>query len=289
MAQNHQTPQGDSLIRRFREGRVLAGFMDEVHFNSFAQIHVPHFEAHERADLESRVAAARLACARLGPADTSDVVIRPLIHPRVEELEALPAFQNAFGSTSYQFAWIDPSRVVPLQVWTASNTYSLGEDEDERVELCMPLPTVPPVEVTGSRAGEFHVISVLSSAPHGTRFNLTIDPNGSVIAGPATHLNLLQVVHIGSIYLAVNGTHRLFEAVTSQVSELPALVRESPSGNALTGLPELGYEGFSVPFVFGARRPPLISDLNSSASITMTLRERRYGYQVLAAPLLLPI
>jgi hypothetical protein len=120
-------------------------------------------------------------------------------------------------------------------------------------------------------------IHIVTSSPMLQGLAMELDAkHGRVILSPPPHVNLVQVAEFQGRHYLRNGYHRVYDAVSAGVKELPALVVPVINPAEL----ELGGTAFGAGYVAGRPRPPLVADLCMPAAIDIDMRERRYGVTI---------
>jgi hypothetical protein len=271
-------PSADSLRgqvkRTFKKVTVLAGFMDDLFFRTFAKDHLYSVCGREREDLLAKVEEARKMVAGLGAEHLSDPELGPIDAKAVSHIEADETFQMAYAARPHRFSWIDPRKLISLQVSRQVGDEFVPWGRDPLIDWALPLDWKVPAEI--SFVPPCGPIYMTSNNPQLGGFQLAMDKRtGYVTIKPNSQINLIQVVRFQGRYYLRNGYHRVTAALASGISELPVLVAEAshPSEVELTNL---GLAGFNVRQLMDVKRPPLVGDFNTDASIVIRMREKRY-------------
>ena len=269
-------PPRFQVQKTFVDARVLSGFMDDGHFRSFAGEYLASLDSAAQKEVLNLVEQSRAAAANLPVVDLGDAIARPLTGTYVDAIETNPTFQGSFRNRPHKFAWIRPETVVALQVHVKSRADPVPSGESELLQYTLPTKWDVPAEI--SLTPPLGPIYIMSSSPHMQGFEVQLDGAvGRVIIQPPKHINLIQVMHYSGRYYLRNGYHRLFDAVTARIAEIPALVVEALQPQDLN-LP--GFGAFNTGYTMGLPRPPLVSDFVGPEAIPIKMRERRYGVSI---------
>jgi hypothetical protein len=266
-----------SVKKTFNEAQVLAGFMDDSHFRSFVADHLAAIPEPDQGRVLKAADDCRAAVSSLAAVALDDVVIRPLVSSRVDEILREAAFVQVFRDRATSFAWIRPRHVAALQVHVRAGKQPVPADEEGLVEWALPLEWDVPAEI--SFTPPLGPIQIVSSSPNLNGLQAELDGSASrVILQPAKHINLIQVVSFGGRHYLRNGYNRVVDALAAGVEEIPAVVVQAVLPQDVALAP--GWASFDLGFVMGVVRPPLMSDFHSAASLIVPTRERRYGVSI---------
>jgi hypothetical protein len=269
-------PARGQVQRTFVAARVLAGFADPTHFEQLiAGEYLAKLSAEEKGKVLAAAQAAREFVAGLSPVSLDNVIIRPLNGPHVDAIQADPTFQHAMQGRPFAFAYVRPERLVALQVHVEPRADKVPSGEPELLHFALPHKWEVPAEITLTPPlGPIHIVT---SSPmlQGVRMELDA-ARGRIIVSAPPHLNLVQVAEFQGRYYLRNGYHRVYDAVSSGIKEMPALVMPVINPAEL----ELGGTAFGAVYVAGRPRPPLVADLATPAAMDIELRERRYGVTI---------
>lgn len=180
------------VSQSFQPRRVLAGFMDDLHFRGFAQEHLLSLKPDEQAALFDAANAARAAVASLPPHSDFSVAARP-VDPAVQaRFDADETFAVTVPMP-HRFAWVQLQNLVALQVFVNSQEEDVPADEAGLVDYALPAEWSVPAEITFMPP--FGPIYVSSSSPHlaGLEVRLEVE-HGRVVIEPPKHINLIQVM-----------------------------------------------------------------------------------------------
>jgi len=270
-------PIRGEVSRTFVDARVLAGFMDDGHFRAFSGEFLSTLKKDEQESLLKKAEGSRAITGGLPDIPLQDVITRPLVGAQIESIKSNKVFQNTFRVRPFQFAWIRPERIVALQVHVKPRADPVPQSEDELIQFMLPLTWDVPAEV--NFIPPVGPIYMVSSSPHMTGFEANFEAkSGKVTIQPPKHINLLQVMHFNGRYYLRNGYHRLFDAISGGIQEVPALVVEAlqPQDVDIGG----GFGSFNPGYTMGQKRPPLVADFTTDAAIPIKMRERRYGIAI---------
>lgn len=266
------------VTRSYESVQILAGFTDDNHFQSLAQESMQNLKKPQRDTLLKNVDKARQHVASQPVIDLSGVEIRPLEKEAYEKFEKDKTFQTMFSGRPYRFAWINPKKLIALQAFVKTQEEKVPTDPKQLIDFALPSNWSVPAEI--SFIPPMGPIYVVSSSPQLAGLEVSMDnKNGHVIIKPPSHANLIQVMHLNGRYYLRNGYHRVTGAIAEGIEELPAIVVDAFQP-ADVELPNLGAFGFSAAYFMGSPRPPLVSDFLTPASVTIEMREKRYGASV---------
>lgn len=270
-------PARGAVHRTFQDARALTGFMDETHFSQYAQEFLANLPEDKRNEVLTGAEKARRFVQSLPQVDLENAITRSLGSDYTNAVAADPVFQTTFRDRPHTFAWIRPDRLVALQVWVKPRADSVPTNEEDLVRFAIPNKWDVPAEI--SFIPPQGPVYVMTSAPHlaGIETRLEADA-GRIVIQPRQHINIIQVMRLGNRYYLRNGYHRVFDALSARVTELPALLVDALQPNDL--VLNLGNEGFNHGFVMGLQRPPLVADFLTDAAQPVQMRLRRYGVAV---------
>jgi hypothetical protein len=201
--------------------------MDDQAFRLYAQDHMGELGEPQQRKLLEKVEATRQQRALLEPAEELDrVILGPLSGPRINDIKADQVFVDSFKDRSVEFAWIDPARVIALQVDVTLPFDALPEDETDLIVYALPHSWNIPVEISAaSPAGPFCFFSSSPSIAANPSPLVEVDSTGRrLLVQPQKHVNLVQVVHMLGRYYVRNGHNRVLAAIKAGAGRLPALV-----------------------------------------------------------------
>lgn len=278
MVTNNPLPVPSSALRgsvqkTFVPAKILSGFTDANHFQLLTGEFLNTLSSTDRTDVLSEADATRAFAGSLPPLPPQSVIVRDIAGAHVDAIRADPLFAQIYGQRPHRFCYINPSGVLALQAWVEPRADNVPSTEDELLEFALPRKWDVPAEV--SFISPVGPIQILSSNPGLQGLAIELDvAAGKVMLGAPKHLNLVQVVSFQGRYFLRNGYHRVFDAVSAGLQELPALVVDAftPNDVALAG-----NTTFNLGHVLGLARPPLVADFNTPAALTTSVRERRYG------------
>lgn len=270
-------PARGSVHRTFIDARALTGFMDEGHFGQFAQEYLASLDESARSEVLAAASEARAFVQTLQPISLEDALSRPLTSDYTTAVASHPTFQAAFRDRPHAFVWVRPEKLIALQVWVKPRADAIPTDESNLIRLAVPDRWDVPAEI--SFIPPQGPIYVMTSAPHLAGIDTRLEAEaGRIIIEPRQHINILQVMRFSNRYYVRNGYHRVFDALSAGLTEIPALLVDALQPNDL--IINLGNEGFNHGFVMGLPRPPLIADFLTPASQLVKMRLRRYGVAV---------
>lgn len=264
--------------RSFHPARVLAGFMDDGHFQACAQEHLASLSKAKQTALMKRVSDARTKVLAFPPLSDPQAEIRPLAQGVYDKFSKDKTFLGVFGGRSFRFAWVKLNKLIALQAFVNLQIEDVPESEEALIDFAFPKKWNVPAEV--SFIPPMGPIYIVSSSPHLAGLNIRVEgKKGQIIIEPPLHINLIQVMHFGGRYYLRNGYHRVAGAISLGRTELPALIVD---GNqpAEVELLNMGANGFNAAYSMSLPRPPLVSDFSGDASVEILMRERRYGASV---------
>ena len=271
-------PNRGVVIKSFHPVKALAGFMDDAHFQAFAQEYLATLSEEAKADLLAEADRARTIATALPPHPDFSVESRPVDPEVSEQFTKDETFRAVFGGQAYHFAWVRLENLVALQVFVNAQEEDVPSTESALTEFSLPGEWSVPAEITF--IPPLGPIYIVSSSPHlvGLRVRTEVEA-GQIIIEPPTHINVVQVMHFNGRYYLRNGYHRVVGALRAGVTELPALIVE---GNqpAEVELANMGPSGFGVLPSMMLPRPALVADFNGTATVEIRMRERRYGASV---------
>src|SRR5579864_9275813 len=124
------TPSVRSEVKRtWKEVRVLSGFMKDDQFRQYARDHMSAITEQAQVLLLNRAKDTRDEYSKLAPVRLDGAVLRRATSPYLEAIRGDSLFLNAFRDRATEFAWIDPTKVVALQVDISLPVENLPEDE----------------------------------------------------------------------------------------------------------------------------------------------------------------
>jgi hypothetical protein len=269
-------PTRGAVQRTFVDARVLAGFTDAPHFdNLVAGEYLATLDPIAKQELQAKVAAARHFVSQLQPVQLDDAVVRPITGPHVDAIVVNPVFQRVFQGRPVSFAYVRPEKLIALQVHVEPRADKVPSGEPELLHWALPQKWDVPAEI--SLAGPTGPIYVVTSSPVLQGLAVELEAKtGRVVLSPPPHVNLVQVAQFQNKFFLRNGYHRVFDAVSSGVAEIPALIVPVNDPREI----ELGGTAFGFGYVLNRPRPPLVADLCTQAAIDIQMRERRYGVAV---------
>lgn len=265
------------VVRSYHSANALAGFMDDGHFRAFAEESLQMLDAQEADALLRQVESARAHVARLAPVDLSGVELQSLAGHHIDSLEGNETFKALFGKMSHRFAWINPRKLVAVQVYCRLIEESIPTEENELIECALPREWNVPAEISFTPpTGPFFVTSSSPMMQGGLQVATDVQL-GQVIIKPPLHVNLIQAVQYGGKYFLRNGSHRVVGAIAAGLEMIPALVYDATGPQDV----ELGpLIGFGAGYSMGLPRPPLVADFGTAAGVDIQMREKRYGYSL---------
>lgn len=267
-----------SVTQTYEPVTVLGGFMDDQHFQAFAQEHLLTLTKRQQTSLLNKVQKARDFANGLPPLDPTGTEIRPLDRSAYAKLEKDEVFASIFGNVSHRFAWVQPSKLVALQTFVKVQEEHVPSDEAELLAFALPQDWRVPAEI--SFIPPFGPIYIVTSSPQIAGLQIRMDAKkGQVVLEPPSHVNLINVVQLAGRYYLRNGYHRVAGAIAAGITELPALVMDA-NQPADAELANLGLAGFNIGHSIGLARPPLVSDFGGKACVEISMREKRYGASV---------
>jgi hypothetical protein len=266
-----------AVSKTFYDVNALAGFMDEAHFQAFAQEYIASLPLEDQPRLLEEAERARAFVAGLPPHEDYTTEVRAI--DLTDRFADHSAFNAAFGALPVRFAWIRPENVVAVQVFVNSQQEAVPTSEEGLIDFALPVNSEVPVEI--SFIPPQGPIYLVSSSPHFAGLGIQLDSeNHRVIIQPPPHVNLIQVCQLGGRYYLRNGYHRVVGALRAGIAELPALVVDANQPPDVE-LPQLGPASFSVlRYIMSLGRPPLVADFGGEATVNIRMRERRYGASV---------
>jgi hypothetical protein len=271
-------PRLNEVTKRYQDVSVLAGFMDDNHFYSYATELIETLDHAQVEALFARVERARQAAAKLGTIDFQQVELRPINHSRVAALEADERFQADYYGCSYRFCWVNARNLVALQTFLRSGHDPAPSSGDALIDYALPHTWDVPAEICFTPP--YGPIYILSSSPHVDGVNISVDKSkGQIILGAPPHLNLIHVAHFGGRYYLRNGYHRVCEILAAGCDEIPAIVMDYYDPSQVE-LANLGAGAFAVSHLMNLERPPLVADFGTGASIDIEMREKRYAASI---------
>ena len=263
------------VTESYKEVSVLAGFMDDAFFRAFAQDHLLSVDRGEVQELLDAAEDARRFVAGLEETDLSHVETRPVDGRTAARIENDETFRSAYSGVPHRLSWIDPSKLVALQVSRQVGNECVPTDYQGIIDYALPTDWTLPAEI--SYVPPFGPIYLISNSPQLSGIQLSIDRmTGQILLGPNLQINLIQVVHFQGRWYLRNGYHRVVAAIEAGLSEIPALVVDAQTA-AEVELTNLGLAGLSLSTSIGMRRPALVTDFASDASVVILMREKRYG------------
>jgi len=251
--------------------------MRDEQFNALSGEFLASANPTRRQRIADAVRQSRELTPGLAPVVLDDVEVRPLSHNRIEELMADPVFAATFGARPYHFAWVRPERLVALQTFVQPRDDPTPASVDELVELCLPLQSSVPAEL--SFQAPLGPVYMMSSSPQmqGIRINMDAATN-RLILEPPLHLNLVQAVQFARRTYLRNGYHRLYDLMKGGASEVPALVVEGIQPQDVALPPSPG--AFDLAYLMSLARPPVLGDFVTDSAVDVAVRERRYGVSI---------
>jgi hypothetical protein len=281
------------VSKSFGTVKVLAGFLDDAQFSDFAEESLLGLAPDQKAELLSRVEAARQVVSALPVMTDYDAAARPVDSSVVARFEDDDTFQTFIRGRAHHFAWVRLDRLIAQQVFVKAPDETVPEAEDELIDFALPANWRVPADLTF--IPPHGPIYVTTGRPHdvGT-LDIRIDHDHQrVTIEPPQHVNLVQVAKFHGRHYLQNGYHRVVNALRSGHTELPALVHEIPADAhpQEVQLGNLGSAGFTTLRTMILHRPPLVADFTGIGVIELPMRERRYGAAVVlqVVPLNLPI
>jgi hypothetical protein len=190
---------------------------------------------------------------------------------------------------TYRFSWINPRKLIAVQVSRQVGKESVPTDSIGLIEYALPTDWSVPAEICF--VPPFGPIYFTGDSPQLGGIRLSIDDKtGNVLIGPANQVNLIQVVSFEGRHYLRNGYHRVVSALEAGLSEIPALLVEAGSA-AEVELTNLGLASLNVATLMALTRPPLVADFLSEASLNIKMREKRYGccINLQASPIIVPV
>jgi len=268
-------PRG-AVQKIFVPARILSGFTDEAHFRLLAGEYLTTLEETARDRVLTEAKDSRTFASQLPPFTSGQVTIREITGEHVNAIKSDPLFIQSFGQKPHKFGYVDPSILIALQAWIEPRADIVPSTESDLLEFALPRKWDIPSELSFiPPAGP---IQILSSNPGLQGLNIELDQNaGKILLSAPKHLNLVQVVSFQGRYFLRNGYHRISDAITAGLTEIPALVVEAFTPNEVA---LAGNTVFNLSYVLGLPRPPLVKDFNTPASVTTKVRERRYGVMI---------
>jgi hypothetical protein len=140
---------------------------------------------------------------------------------------------------------------------------------------CGSMAKQPEFQITFTTTGTFFLSS---SSPHMRPPVAERLPTGEWIVTMPVHINVIQVALIDQEIYAVNGTHRLADAVRFGLTRVPALVVEPQSAREISV--RLGVDGFDLEELVRDKRPPRMGEFFGPAAIRMQTDRMLYGATV---------
>lgn len=272
-----QIPERSVVQKTFVDATLLAGFSDEAHYEMLCGEYLATLEPNVSQLARDSAQAARNHTGNLVPPTQpdffSDIIRRPLAGNHVHRIVSDPIFQRSFAGISYQFAFVDLTRLIALQPWVEPRRDYVPTEEPDLLGFALPTDWEVPAEI--SYLPQTNSIQVLSSDPALSGLQVDFDKAaGRVTLSPPKHPNLVQVaIFNGRGYLR-NGYHRAVDALAQGVTELPAIVTQAFTPDQVQ-LPAAAC--FNLFHVMALSRPPLVADFLTPAATTTRVRERRYG------------
>lgn len=278
-AKNHYEKQltRGKVSKTFYGVNILSGFADENHFLGYIQPHIAGVNKRKQTSILAKAAKTRQLASVLQPlaADDFNAEIKPVQSDYMNRITKQKEFKDTFNTTNYRFSWVNPRKLVSLQVFVTSHKESVPNSLQKLLKFALPEDWNTPAEI--SFIPPLGPIYVVSSSPHLTGVEIYMDAKkGNVVIRPPKHINLIQVVQLNGRYYLRNGYHRVVDAISEGLTEIPALVLDA-------NLPEevelfnLGQAGFSAVHSMSLPRPPLVSDFRGKLTSDIEIREKRYG------------
>ena len=283
--------RADRVVKAtWKEARVLTGFMEDQYLRTYAAEHLAKISEQAQVRFLTAIEASRQERNRLPAIPLDATPIRPATNPQIESIRTDSIFLNSFKDRPYQFAWVDPGKIVAIQADVSLPIEKVPEDPDDLIDYFLPHAWEIPVEIAPSAPGTF---VFLSSYPHiasNPQPVIEVEHSRSkLIVRPPQHLNLTQVLALNGRLFCRNGHNRIAAAIKAGLVEIPVVLVQGvfPPDIALGAPPQF----FDPGMLLTVARPPLVADLLGPASTTIPVRERRYGFgiQISTFPLNHPI
>lgn len=268
-------PSRGEVQRTFSQVRVLSGFTDPGHFSSIVGEYLATLDQPARQKVLDEAEQTRAFVRTLSPVKLDDAVGRPLpSDPYIDAMVKDARFSQAFGQRPFQFAMVKPDRLIALQTTVKPRADTVPSDPADLLRFALPDKYEVPAEMTFTPPqGPIYITS-----RHPNMQGIAMDmEQGRLVIRPPMHLNLIQVAHFQGRFYLRNGYHRVFDAISAGVAEIPAIVTQPLQ---VQEVDIGGAANYNVGYTMRLQRPPLMQDFLNAATMTTSRREHLYGVMV---------